>query len=395
MTAVILPAFSARRRAFCGIRRAFVVALLSCIALVAMIVGDPSTARAADDTIGISGQPANAEGNTDGRTRFSYSADPGQQITDHYLVKNVGTLTKSFTVLATDAFNDDAGAFALLETSAEPKDVGSWVHFEGGANKVQFDLAPGESRLVPFTVDVPAQAGPGDHPGGIVASVFTPGEQVNLDRRLGTRLYLRVSGDIQAAITIASIDSQYVGDWWNPFDGAVRVLYTVKNTGNVALASNVSLGVRTWFSAPASAKQGDGAPELLPGFTRTFETEVPGVASWGYLNPWVTINPFVEGDDAAKALPAPQISRDTVLIAPPWPIVVLAGLVVLYVLFSKGRRLADEKRAAVWIAHTEQEARRKIEAERAATEPAKGGRATDEPEKDAVGAGAAPAGTEP
>jgi hypothetical protein len=390
VTAVILPASSAPPRAPHGIRRAIVVALLGCAALLGTIVGDPSAARA-DDTIGISGQPAGGDGKPDGRTRFSYTADPGQQIADQYLVQNTGTVAQSFTVLATDAFNDDAGEFGLLDTAAEPVDVGTWVHFEGGANRLQFDLQPGESRVIPFTVDVPAQAGPGDHPGGIVASVLTPGEQVNLDRRLGTRLYLRVSGDIQAALTISSVDSQYVGDWWNPFDGAVRVLYTVQNTGNVALASNVTLGVRTWFSAAASGKQGDGAPELLPGFTRTFETEVPGVASWGYLNPWVTLNPFVEGDDA-KRLPVAQVSRDTVLIAPPWPVVVLAGVVLLYVLFSKMRRRADDKRAAAWMAHTEQEARRKVEAEREQGERV-AGEPDDDPEKDAVGTGAAPGGS--
>ena len=377
MTAAIPPALPSARRAARGIRRAIVVALLSCVAVVAVIVGDTSTARA-DDTIGISGQPAGADGNPDGRTRFSYTADPGQQVADHYLVRNAGTVTQSFTVLATDAFNDDDGSFGLLETSAEATDAGAWVHFENGANRLQFDLAPGESRLVPFTVDIPAQAGPGDHAGGILASVVTPGDQVNVDRRLGTRMYLRVSGDIQAALTISSVDSQYVGDWWNPLSGGVRVLYTIQNTGNVALASNVSLGVRTWFSAPASAKQGDGIPELLPGFTRTFETEIPGVASWGYLNPWLTLNPFVEGDDANKKMPVSATSRDTVLIAPPWPLVIVLALVVLYLLFSKWRRRADAKRAAVWIAHTEQEARRKVEAER-----------------ELVDAGAAPGGSTP
>ncbi|GAA4372725.1 hypothetical protein [Agromyces bauzanensis] len=391
MTAVILPASSAPRRASRGIHRALVVALLGCAALLGMIVGDPAAAHA-EDTIGISGQPAGADGKPDGRTRFSYSADPGQQIADQYLVQNAGTVVQSFTVLATDAFNDDAGEFGLLETAAEPVDVGTWVHFEGGANRLQFDLQPGESRVIPFTVDVPAQAGPGDHPGGIVASVVTPGQQVNLDRRLGTRLYLRVSGDIQAALTISSVDSQYVGDWWNPFDGAVRVLYTVQNTGNIALASNVTLGVRTWFSAPASGKQGDGAPELLPGFTRTFETEVPGVASWGYLNPWVTLNPFVQGDDETKRIAVAQTSRDTVLIAPPWPVVVVAGLVLLYVLFGKWRRRAEAKRAAAWMAYTEQETRRKIEAERAQGEPAQGEH-DDDRDKDAVGTGPTPGGS--
>ncbi|GAA1757849.1 DUF916 domain-containing protein [Agromyces humatus] len=378
MTAAITPASSARPAAR-GIRRAFVVALLAGLAITAAIVGDPATARA-DDTIGISGQPAGDDGKPDNRTRFSYSVDPGQQVADKYLVRNTGTLTQTFTVLATDAFNDEDGSFGLLETGAEAKDAGTWVHFENGTNRLAFDLKPGESRLVPFTVDIPAQAGPGDHAGGILASVVTPGDQVNVDRRLGTRLYVRVSGDIQPALTISSVDSQFVGDWWNPFSGGVRVLYTIQNTGNVALASNVSLGVRTWFSAPASAKQGDGIPELLPGFTRTFETEIPGVASWGYLNPWVTLNPFVEGDDADKKLPVSAISRDTVLIAPPWPLVIAIALVVGFIVLRRWRNTVDAKNAAAWIEYTEQEARRKIEAER---------------EKDVVGAGAGSGGSEP
>ncbi|WP_411720577.1 hypothetical protein [Mycetocola sp.] len=363
MTAVLLhPSFA--RRAARGIRRAFVVALLTCLAITGLIVSDPSAARA-DDTIGISGVPAGADGNADNRSRFSYSADPGQQVTDNYLVRNTGTLVQSFTILATDAFNDDEGAYALLETGAVAKDVGTWVRFENGMDRLQFDLKSGESRVVPFTVDIPAQAGPGDHAGGILASVVTPGEQVNVDRRLGTRLYVRVSGDIQAGLTIGGVGSQYVGDWWNPFAGAVRMSYTVENTGNIVLASNISVGARTWFGIPAGGEQGDGIPELLPGSTRTFETDLPGIASVGYLNPWVTLNPFVEGDDETKRMPVPATTRDTVLIAPPWILVIALVLVALFFVYRRWRRQVDAKRAAVWIEYTENEARRKVEAEQA------------------------------
>ena len=94
----------------------------------------------------------------------------------------------------------------------------------------------------------------------------------------------------------------------------------------------------------------------------------------------MTLNPFVEGDDVTKRMAVSATSRDTVLIAPPWPLVIVIALVVLYILFSKWRRRADAKRAAVWMAHTEQEARRKIEAERAG---------------DLVDAGSARGGSEP
>lgn len=346
-------------------RRAFVVALISAIALGAAIIGSPQQARAAEeDTIGISGVPTGANGNPDGRTRFSYAADPGQQIADNYLVRNTGTTPQSYTVLSTDAFNDEAGEFALLETDAPATDIGNWVSFENGTNRLQFDLAPGASRVVPFTVIVPAEATPGDHAGGIAASVQTPSGQVTLDRRLGTRMYLRVSGDIQAGLSIAGLRASYVGDWWNPFSGAMRVHYTVENTGNIALASNVAVTGSTWFGIPTGGAQGDGIPELLPGGTRTYETDLPGVASWGYLNANVTLNPFVEGDDESKRMPVAATSRDTILIAPPWTVLIAIALIVGFVFFRHWRRKIDAKRAAEWIEYTEAEAKRKAEAER-------------------------------
>lgn len=351
------------RRAVSGMRRAFVV-LLVVVFATALAAFTGSEAATADDTIGISGVPAGSDGEPDGRTRFSYSADPGQTIDDHYLVRNSGTTAQTFTVLSADAFNDEAGEFALTETDAATEDIGSWVVFANGANRLQFDLAPGESKLVPFTVRVPDDATPGDHAGGIAASVKTPSGQVTVDRRLGTRMYLRVSGDIQAGLSIAGLSASYVGDWWNPLTGSVRVHYTVENTGNIALASNISVGASTWFGIPAGEPHGDGIPELLPGGTRTYETDLPGIASWGYLNAQVTLNPFVEGDDVTKQLPVPATSRDVLLFAPPWVLLIAAALVVGFVFFRRWRRKVDEKRAAEWIAYTEAEAARKAGEER-------------------------------
>ncbi len=335
--------------------------------LIAVPVGFAAPAHA-EDKIGVSARPASADGNPDGRTRFSYKVDPGQRTDDHLLVANTGTTEQNFTIVGTDAFNGEEGEFALLPTDEEPKAIGQWVRFENGANRIEFTLSPGQSRLLPFSLELPAEATPGDHVGGLIASVVTPGDQVTVDRRVGTRIYARVSGQMQPGLTISGIESSYVGDWWNPFAGAVRVNYTVKNSGNIALASNVSLGVRTWFGAAASADKGEGIPELLPGFTRTVETEIPAVAAWGYLNPWVTLKPFVDDSDSSKRLPVAETSRDSVLIALPWVLGILIALVALVFVFRRWRRTVDAKRAAAWIEHTENEARRKIEAERAADE---------------------------
>lgn len=334
------------------------------VILAAMGVLTSNGAARADDTIGISGVPADDEGNADGRSRFSYTADPGQQIGDNYLVRNTGSTAQSFTILATDAFNDDEGNFGLLQTGVEPVHAGAWVAFENGTNSLRFDLAPGESRLVPFLLNIPADATPGDHAGGILASVVTPGEQVTVDRRLGTRLYLRVAGDLQPGLSISGLNASYVGDWWNPVSGSVRLHYTVENRGNVALAANITVGTRAWFGVPVGGEQGDAIPELLPGATRTFETDIPGIASLGYLNPWVSLSPFVEGNDDSKRVGVDPIERDTLLIALPWILLLALVLVLVVFVLLRWRRRVDARRAARWIAWTEAEAKRKAEGDR-------------------------------
>ncbi len=92
---------------------------------------------------------------------------------------------------------------------------------------------------------------------------------------------------------------------------------------------------------------------------------MPGVASWGYLNPWVTLNPFVEGDDATKRLPvSADLARHRAHRAAVAARRASSGSCCCTRCSASVRRRADAKRAAAWMAHTEQEARRKFEAER-------------------------------
>ena len=338
-------------------RGAFSLALPLALPVVApALPARADDAAAPDATIGVATRPAGSDGRPDGRTRFEYAADPGQSVTDQVLVGNTGTQRQDFTVYATDAYNATSGEFSLLATADTPTALGTWVRFDGGQDRVTFSLEPQEVRLLAFTVAFPAEATPGDHVGGIVASVTQEGQQVSLDRRVATAVFARVSGDLQPRLTLASFDATYQGDWWNPLGGTLKVLYTVDNPGNVALAANVSMAAVTWFGIPASPAQGGGIPVLLPGNSATYEFDLTGVGQWGYLNPSARLVPFADAQDATMQVAVAPVSRDTVVVAIPWAVLLVAGLVTGLVLLLRWRRRRDDERAQAWIAYTEQQA---------------------------------------
>ncbi|TFC57630.1 DUF916 domain-containing protein [Cryobacterium sp. TMB1-7] len=326
-----------------------------------LTVGLGAAGAWADDSDGIAGSPA-ANGSVDQtRSRYSYQVDPGQQVADEYLVQNTGTTAQAVTVYATDAFNAEDGSFSLLDGGVETVDVGHWVSFDNGANKVEVTLEPGGSQIIPFTVTVPADAQPGDHAGGIIVSALSPAGQVTVDRRVAIRLYARVKGELQPGLTISSISSSYRGEL-NPFAGETSLTISLQNTGNVSLGANTVAQVRGIFGIPLSDLTRTPIPEMLPGSSRTVTIVVPGVGPWIYLNPQVSLAATVDEDAMPPGL-LPSAQRSSDLFVVPWAFVivlVLAGFVLLVVRLSRSR---DSARATAWIAYTEAEARRKAREE--------------------------------
>lgn len=334
------------------------VAALLAVLTAALLGAAPAFA---DDVDSISAGPG------DDRTRLSYQLQPGQRIEDEYVVRNTGSTAQSVTLFGTDAFNTEEGQFALLDTAKKPTAVGTWVLFDGSQPTETFPLDPGQQRTVPFTLVVPADASPGDHAGGIVVSSQKGDGQILVDRRVATRLYVRVPGDLQPALTIANVSAAYQAQW-NPFTGSTAVTFTVRNSGNVALGASMLVGAKALFGIPAGTAVRQNLPELLPGSTRTLTVVVPETAQVGYLNPYVQLQPTVE-KDALNPGPLALVSRDTVIAAVPWWILILAVLVAGFFLFRRWRRRSDGKRAEAWIAYTEEEARRKAREEQEAAEP--------------------------
>ncbi|MFT6534552.1 MAG: dihydroorotate dehydrogenase (fumarate) [Alpinimonas sp.] len=330
-----------------------VLIFVTVIASLALVVVAPSAAHA-DDSQSFSGAPADGEGPDTTRTRFTFSADPGQTISDAYYIENSGTLPQDVSIYSTDAFNAEDGAFSLLDGTLPAAGVGAWVSFEGSPRQI-ITVAPGASKVIPFVISIPADASPGDHVGGIIVSVISPDGQVKLERRVATRLYLRVSGELQPGLTVSGLSSVYQPDL-NPFNGKMILTYTVKNTGNVALSARSVSSVSGLFGMALSGQVTSNIPELLPDGSHAVTTEVPGVWQWLWSNAKFGLIGTVDAGVPSPGI-MPTANREASTWAVPWALLValmLGGFVVLYIRFS---RMNNERRSQQWIDFTEAEAR--------------------------------------
>lgn len=333
--------------------------ILSATLLLTATLGiAPAALAHAEETVGIAIAPAKASG-PDGRTRFSYQLDPGQSLKDRVVVSNAGSTPLTITLSATDAFNTEDGSYALLSSKAKPSDAGSWIRFNHGKKSVTVTLAPQKAANIPFDVTVPANATPGDHPAGVVASAVFGKGKLAVERRIASRLYVRVSGELQPILTASSFAGTY-NSGLNPLDGSATVTAVLANTGNVALSGSVDVEARTWFGLVVGKPVQVELNEMLPGSTRTVSYQIDGVPQVGYVVPHLVVRGAI-GPDAPDPGPLPVVQRDTFLFALPW---LVLGLILLGVAGWFGWKWYTrraELRAEEWIAHTEAEALRKAQ----------------------------------
>ncbi|MGO2659554.1 hypothetical protein [Mycetocola reblochoni] len=318
-------------------RRATPRALVTAAVLLAGGLLTPTAATAVSaEEVRWSAVPV-AEDGEQSRISLRHSVDPGGRVSDGIAVSNHGAVDAVFTVAAGDGIVGDDGAFDI--SAGEQEGAGAWTSVGDGTapgEQIEVPVAAGESVVVPVTVEVPTNATPGDHPGGVVVALAGSGEQVSVTHRVGVRLHLRVKGDVAPRLETADTSVTFTPAWVPFAPGTVRIVTTVGNVGNVRLAPALTLTATGPFgSVPLEAAL--RADEVLPGGTAVLSGEAeawPLLLLFGDLE----LSGSAVGDDEVTP---PAVHSESVLV----PAVSWTGLLVLLLAAGAVVLLARQRRA--------------------------------------------------
>jgi len=204
------------------VRRALaVVALAGAVAV-------PQAARAAVAPHAVFGLRA---GGNPKLGYFVYPLAPGATQQGSVIVSNVGTRTGIVRLFAADATTGPTSG-TVYRTSHAPSGAGTWVHLA----QTQVTLAPGEHATVPFTVQVPSSAPPGQWVAGIAAespqtsTTRTAGEKSSVRIRVRSLTIVAVQVNVPGATRQGfRIGSVHAGG----SRGYQQVIVGFADTGNV------------------------------------------------------------------------------------------------------------------------------------------------------------------
>lgn len=266
------------------------------------------------------------------RANLTYRMAPGTLVQDRVTLFNFSNVPLEFELIAIDAENNDDGAFTPVDPEQEQTGVGVWVTLPVDTLAVP----AGQAASFDIVVNVPRDARPGDHAGVILAAndargTSADGRIVTTERQTGTRVYIRVEGELTPELAVAEVRTDYTAKL-NPLDGSADVTYRIENRGNVRLAGTHQVSISGPFGLLESSGPLHELPELLPGesieFTETIDDVAATVAAFTDVElEAITVDGSNEAVDAAD--------RRAIGLAVPFA--VIAALVVA---------------AFVWVART-------------------------------------------
>lgn len=224
------------------------ILLMSLAGLGLALLAWPGTALA-DGEVSFGLRPTKGvEGRPETFSYFSHELAPGAVLTDEALVMNSGEVPVTLKLYAADAMTAINCGTAFAQQGQETNGVARWLSLSLG----EVSLEPGEEMVVPFTINVPADASPGHHVAGLVLEAPPSGEAApsgegeaqfaaNVIRQAAVAVVIDVPGPHVAGLEITGISMKEQDE----NQGATFVI-AVHNTGNIFVKGEGSLVIKDW-----------------------------------------------------------------------------------------------------------------------------------------------------
>lgn len=274
-----------------------------------------------------------------GRSNYVYTVDPGAVIEDAFVVVNTGVQPLTLSVATADGFTTSSGALDLLPLAEPSTGVGAWAQ----SSVDEVTIEPKELVEIPFVLQVPADATPGDHTGGIVTVLESVADRnLSVEHRLGTRIHVRVAGaqTVQTVVENAEVAHKPA---YLPTPTDVTVGYDLRNTGNVRTAYTERVIIEGPFGL-ARTELVSMVDEVLPRNGIRRQTEVPRV--WLLGPTTVTIEVSPQAIDGALG---PQVSVTASTMSIPWFVVLIVLAIAAFIAVRAARKAKQPHRSAVPI----------------------------------------------
>jgi len=182
---------------------------------------------------------------------FVYEKNKGDTIKDTATIRNLDKKPVKVKIYAVDATSNQSGSFILTFPKEQQKTIGTWTKL----NQKELTLNPLETKNIPFEINIPKNATPGQYQGGII--IETSGETptnkntektdtkngvVAVSTRIGTRIYLTIKGKIHNDISLKSFKASK-----NILTGKTQFKFTIQNKGNMTIEPKAHIEIYDSF----------------------------------------------------------------------------------------------------------------------------------------------------
>lgn len=202
-------------------------------------------------------------------------ADPGQVLRQDITLTNISNAEQTYYLISRDISGvTDSNTPIFADPGAEITgfELSSWLEYR----TEPITLAPGASEMITITVNVPQDATPGSHFGGVFISVEPPKLRevgAGIGYEVGVIVSIRISGDAIESARIREFSSDRL-IYGSPI---VNFVTRVENPGNVLIRPVGPLEINNMFGRRVGVLTvNDSLGGVFPGATRAFNSKWEG-----------------------------------------------------------------------------------------------------------------------